>query len=179
MNISEFIKTLNSHSKGIYESGITQMTENNKTVNWLLGLSGGALIFSFNKYGSINESNLKLILLQATTFILIILVGFLYRYTASKFKEYSNSILKMFDFLRIELELVSDFIEKEVKNEKLDAIFSNYLNGDYFQESDQVTFYNISTKQTRSKKQTFYLSIIAAILMLVEFSCFFIIILKK
>ena len=176
MDVNDLIEKLSTHTIKIYKSEISQMAENNKTVIWLLGLASAGLLFSFNKYSAIGNENRNIIIFQALIFILIIVVGFIYRRVSNKFTEHTISIIRMFDFLRIGLELVPNLIENEIETEKLDAIFENYLNGEYFQEEDQKNFETISMKQTNCSRLITILTTISIILMILVFSCFFLII---
>ena len=178
MDINEFLGRINSHTKAIYENEIEGVAENGKIVNWLLGLAGGALLFSFNKYATIDSQNLYLIITQACIFITIIITGFLHRIVTKSFRSYTISIIRMFEFLRIEFELVPDEIESELKNEKLDKVFHNYLNGEYFDEQDSIIFENLGKKQIRSYRLTIGLAIFSVMLMLMQFGCFFVMVLK-
>lgn len=177
MEIKDLIEKLNTHSIEIYKAEIAQMVENNKTVNWLLGLASAGLLFSFNNYTSIIKANSNILIFQAIIFLLIILVGYLYRRNSNKFMEHTISIIRMFDFLRIEFDLEPDFIEKECETEKLDTIFSNYLNGEYFQNKDQTIFEGISDNQSKSSKLISTLTFLAIALMIIEFGCFFLLVL--
>lgn len=173
MEIREFIEKVNEHTKSIYENEIEEVLENGRILNWLMGLTGGALIFSFNGTKEIQPPELYLVIIQAITFICIIVTGFLHRLITKSFRSYTIAIIRMFDFLRIEFEILPHDIEKELEDEKLDVIFSNYLNGEYFDEVDTPVFEDLGKKQLRSYKTTIALAIIAAILMIIQFGCFF------
>ena len=80
----------------------------------------------------------------------------------------------MFDFLRIEFELKPHDLESDLINENLDVVFSNYLNGEYFDEQDVTTFVDLGKKQNRTYKITIAFSIFSVFLMIIQFGCFFI-----
>ncbi|RNC86857.1 MAG: hypothetical protein ED556_05390 [Winogradskyella sp.] len=177
MNVIDFLDKINTHTKAIYENEIEQVNDNGKIINWLLGLAGGALIFSFNKYSEIDSSDFPIIMTQALLFFTIILVGYLHRVKTKVFKDHTIALIRMFDFLKIEFELVPDEIENELKTEKLDTIFDNYLNGEYIAEEEKEAFEKISNDQSSSYKATKFLTITSIILLVLEFGCFFAIIL--
>ena len=83
----------------------------------------------------------------------------------------------MFDFLRIEFELIPHDIKQELEEERLDVVFSNYLNGEYFEEQELSTFEDLGKKQNRNYKITIALGIFSALLMIIQFGCFFLLIL--
>lgn len=174
MEIKEFIERINTHTKAIYENEIDEVLENGRILNWLMGLAGGALLFSFSEFDKIDPANLSLIIIQAVTFVLIIATGLLHRIFTKAHRSYTIAIIRMFDFLRIEFELLPNDIEKELEEEKLDVVFSNYLNGEYFDELDTATFEDLGKKQKRSHRLTITLAIFSILLMIVQFSCFFI-----
>lgn len=177
MDVATLIDKLNTHSTEIYRAEITQMAENNKTVNWLLGLAGAGLIFSFDKFSDIIDGNRAIIVFQASIFLAIIILGFFYRKVSNSFMKTTTSIIRMFDFLKIEFEIIPDLIEKECETEKLDTIFNKYLNGEYFQEKDQTVFESICAQQAKYNTLISQFTIASIILMIFEFACFFIIVL--
>ena len=144
MDINEFLEKINTHTKAIYENEIVQVSENGKTINWLLGLAGGALLFSFNKIDDVKEESIPIVYVQALIFIATIVVGFFHRTITQAFRDHTISIIRMFDFLKIGFELIPDEIESELENETLITVFDNYLNGEYFNEEDKETFDRIS-----------------------------------
>ena len=144
MKIDAFLDKINTHTKAIYENEINQVSENGSIINWLLGLAGGALLFSFDKYDSIKSEDVWIISIQAMVFVLIIIVGFLHRIKTKEFRSDTIAMIRMFDFLKIEFELLPDEIESDLENEKLITVFDNYLNGEYFDEEDKPVFEDIS-----------------------------------
>ena len=177
MEIDAFLEKINKHTKAIYENEIKQVSENGSIINWLLGLAGGALIFSFNKYDAIKSEDAWIISIQAIVFVLIITVGFLHRIKIKEFRDKTIAMIRMFDFLQIEFELLPDEIESDLEDERLLTVFDKYLNGDYFEEIDKSVFDKISAGQKRKYKLTRLLTILSIILMVVQFGCFFALIL--
>ena len=178
MKTQEFLQRLHTHTKSIFENEIDQVNENGRIMNWFLGLAGVALLFSFNKYSEINSDALTFVIIQAIVFVLIIVLGFLHRYFTKEFKSRTTSMIRMFDFLLIEFELVPDDIINDLSNERFDSVFETYINGGYFQEKDEEIFAGISIKQIRAYRITLAISIISIILMMIEFGMFFLIILR-
>ena len=176
MEIKEFLKRINTHTKAIYENERELALENGNIVNWLLGLASGALLFSFNKYNTISTDNFSIMTIQACIFVIIIVVGFLHRNKTKAFRSNTISMIRMFDFLAMEFELVPNEIENELKNEKIANIFDKYLNGYYFTENDMILFEEISRKQSLCNKAIKVLTILSIVLMLIQFGCFFAII---
>lgn len=177
MDIEEFLIKINDHTKAIYKNEIEQVNENGKIINWLLGLAGIALLFSFNKYDAIDSEKLWIILVQAVIFISIIIVGFLHRLKTKSFKDHTVTIIRMFDFLKIEFELIPDEIVSSIETEQLITVFDNYLNGEFFEDESKETFERISNKQAESYSATRILTSISIVLMVLQFGCFFIMIL--
>lgn len=178
MEIKEFLDHINNHTKAIYENEIEQVKENGTIINWLLGLAGGALLFSFNKYDSVNEENIPIIIFQAAVFVAIILVGFLHRVKTKTFRDNTTSMIRMFGFLKIEFQLVPDELENELENERLITVFDNYINGEYFDEEDKDIFEDLSKRQRRNYTLTKVLTTLSIVLMVVQFACFFYLIVK-
>ena len=179
MNINDFLDKINTHTKAIYENEIVQVSENGKIINWLLGLAGGALLFSFNKIDDVNVKSISIVYIQATIFMATIVVGFFHRTVTKAFRDHTISIIRMFDFLKIAFELIPDEIESELENETLITVFDNYLNGEYFDEDDKETFYKISKNQISSYRMTVFLTTLSIILMILQYGCFFSLILQN
>jgi hypothetical protein len=106
MQTNDFLDRMHAHTKAIYENGIEQVTENGKITNWLLGLAGGALLLSFNKYDTIENKNITFIIVQALIFIATIFAGYLHRIKTKAYRDYTISIIRMFEFLKIEFEAI-------------------------------------------------------------------------
>jgi hypothetical protein len=176
METNDFLDRIHIHTKAIYENEIEQVTENGKITNWLLGLAGGALLFSFSKYDVIENKNITVIIVQALIFIATIFAGYLHRTKTKAYRDYTISIIRMFEFLKIEFEAIPDELENDLENEKLITVFDNYLNGEYFDEDDTEIFENLCKDQINSYKMTKFLTSLSIILMLLQFACFFIII---
>ena len=87
MEMNDFLDRVNIHTKAIYENEIEQVKENGRNVYWLLGLASGALLFSLNKYGSIDSDNTALIFIQAIVFIAIIMGGYMHRIKTKAFNQ--------------------------------------------------------------------------------------------
>ena len=85
----------------------------------------------------------------------------------------------MFDFLKLEFQLVPDEIVNDLQDSKLEKIFNDYLNGEYFQEKDEEYFLGALRKQNRDNLILKLLSIISIFLMILQFGCFFLMILQK
>ena len=179
MDEKEFLEKINSHTIAIYKNEINQVNEKSIIINWLLGLASIGLLFSFNRYQSIDLNNIWLITSQFIIFIFIIIVGFLYRLKVKSFKENTISIIRMFDFLKLEFQLVPDEIVNDLQDSKLEKIFNDYLNGEYFQEKDEEYFLGALRKQNRDNLILKLLSIISIFLMILQFGCFFLMILQK
>lgn len=176
MDIENFLDKINTHTKAIYENEINQVSENSSITNWLLGLAGGALLFSFNKYDAIGKDNISIIVFQSVIFIATIVVGFLHRLRTNIYRNQTISIIRMFDFLKIEFDLIPDEIEDDLESEGLITVFDNYLNGEYFDDEDKETFEILSNDQIKSYKKLKLLTGLAVLLMILQFGCFFIII---
>lgn len=178
MKTQEFLNRLHTHTRSIYENEIDQVTENGRIMNWFLGLAGVALLFSFNQYSEIEPDVLPITITQAIVFVLIIILGFLHRYFTKEFKSHTTSMIRMFDFLLIEFELVPDEITDALSNDRFDDVFIEYINGGFFQERDEEIFSDISMRQIRAYRTTLAISIISILLMVIQFGLFFLIILK-
>ena len=87
-------------------------------------------------------------------------------------------MIRMFDFLLIEFELIPDEIVNDLSNERFITVFRSYLNGEYFQEKDEEIFADISRKQIRAYRITLAISVVSILLMMVQFGMFFLIILR-
>ena len=61
MESSKIIDKINDQAKMYYSSSIDNCVEDSQNVNWLLGLAGAALLFSFNKFENIDLSEKPLI----------------------------------------------------------------------------------------------------------------------
>ncbi|MBN2350014.1 MAG: hypothetical protein JXJ22_14335 [Bacteroidales bacterium] len=176
MDIQDYLKEINTHTIKIYENEISQVKENNAISNWLVGLSGGGLLFSFNSYSKINDEDLTIIIIQGGVFLLIILFGLLHRMYTKSFCNYTTSIIRMFDFLHIELKHQPDEFTQETESEKLLTVYDKYINGDYFYDEDLATFDTLCIKQIKRYKITIVLSICILLLLLVEFGFFFVLV---
>ena len=177
MKIEEFLSKINNHTKAIYENEIEQVNENGRIINWLLGLAGLALLFSFNKYDSIGSEKFWIVLLQSLIFMSIIIVGFLHRLKTKSFRDHTIKIITMFSFLNIEFELIPDDIENDLETEELRKVFYDYLDGKYFEDDDLETFDSLSKSQIKSYTSTRNLTTISIVLMVLQFGCFFIMLL--
>lgn len=174
MDFDAFLNKLHNHSRAIYENAMDEATENGRIVNWLVGLAGGGLIFSFNQYHNIAPENTFLVVFQFFVFVLIIAAGFWHKWSTSRFRSETTAIIRMMDFLSIEFALVPDDLISEIENEKLDDVFFNYLNGTYFQDEDEQNFKELIQKQTLYKRLTTALTVGIVLLMLLQFSFFFV-----
>ncbi|MGE4289922.1 MAG: hypothetical protein AB7E36_14650 [Salinivirgaceae bacterium] len=174
MDFDAFLNKLHNHSKAIYENAMDEATENGRIINWLVGLAGGGLIFSFNQYHNIAPDNKFLVVFQFFVFVLIIVAGFLHKWSTSRFRSETTAIIRMMDFLSIEFALVPDDLISEIENEKLDDVFFNYLNGTYFQDEDEQNFKELIRKQTLYKRLSMVLTVGIVLLMLLQFSFFFV-----
>lgn len=177
MEISDFLETINAHTKSIYVNEIVQVAESGQITNWLLGLAGGALIFGFNKYSSIEDKDLPIVTIQAILFTAIVAVGYLHRLKTKAFRDHTTYLIRMFDFLKIEFDLIPNEIVEELKDEKLNVIFDNYLNGEYIAEDLKEEFAQISADQGQSYIATKVLTTTAIVLLVLEFGCYFALIL--
>lgn len=178
MDHSKIIDKINDQAKGYYSSSIDDTLEDSKTTNWLLGLAGGALLFSFNKVDHIIISESPFIIVQALTFVGIIITGFIYRTAVKNFKKDTASIIRLFDFLRFEFDLVPDELINDLENEHFDQVYSDYVNGRYFIDGGADRFDYLVHKRDRHYSQYRRLSVLAIILMVVQFGCFFLSLLK-
>ena len=178
MEIKDFLERLNSHSKAIYENEIVEVAETGKITNWLLGLAAGALLFSFNRYSTISNQDLVLILIQSIIFMCIVLTGFLHRLVVKSFRSYTVALTRMLDFLRTDFELVPDVIEYDLKNKTLKKVYSKYIDGNYFEDKEHDEFIRLGKLQMNSYSRTLKLTVIAVVLMMLQFACYFIVILK-
>lgn len=173
MQIKDFLNKINIHSKAIYQNEINQVYENGKIINWLLGLAGGALLFSFNRYENIEKDDIPIVIVQSLVFITIISVGFTHRIKTKSFKDNTVKMIRMLDFLKIEFEIIPDEIENDLEADGIYPVFDKYLNGKYFEEEDRIIFDKISAKQIRGYKTTRVLTILAILLMILQFGFFF------
>jgi hypothetical protein len=174
MDFDAFLEKLHNHSRAIYENAMDEATENGRIINWLVGLAGGGLIFSFNQYPSIAPENKFLVVFQFFVFVAIIAAGFLHKWATGHFRSETTAIIRMMDFLSIEFGLVPDDLISEIENEKIDDVFFNYLNGTYFQDEDEQTFKELMQKQNSFKKLCSVLTVAIVLLMLLQFSFFFV-----
>jgi hypothetical protein len=175
----EFLSRIHTHTKSIYQNEIVEVTENGKIMNWFLGLAGVALLFSFNQYNSLPEEHLGMLLAQALVFILIIVVGLLHRVYTKKFRSHTTAIIRMFDFLLIEFELVPDEITSALKDERFGDVFDNYINGVYFGEEDEPVFEQLVARQRFTYRLTNVLALLSILLMIIQFGLFFLLVLKN
>lgn len=174
MNTEKFLEKINDQAKAYYSSTIDSSIEEGKNLNWLLGLAGGALIFSFNKYDQIDPSEAPLILIQEIIFILIISVGYIHRVAIKKFKDDTLSIMRMLDFLKLEFNLVPDEIEDDLENGYFDQIYSDYMDGEYFIEESSDRFEQLMHFRNKNYKRYNVLTVISILLIIIQFGCFFI-----
>lgn len=175
---SRIIDKINDQAKMYYSSSIDDCLEDSKTVNWLLGLAGVALLFSFNKYESIHLSESPLTLVQSITFVAIIITGFIYRTTIKNFKRDTASVIRMFDFLRFEFDLVPDEIESDLENGHFNKVYDDYVDGEYFIEDSADRFDDLMRSRDKHFIRYKRLTILSIVLMCVQFGCFFLSILK-
>ena len=174
MDIFEFLRKLNGHTKEIYLNEINEVVDKGGTLNWLLGLSGGVLIFSYDKI-KVNGYNYWLILIQSIIFLLIVITIYYQRKLSTQHREITISIVRMFEYLNFELELVPNEIQQDIEDgKKFNSIITDYVNGEYFQEDEVKTFNKLELLQKKKLNRINRLNKIAVFLMLVEFVCFFI-----
>ncbi|NER14831.1 hypothetical protein GWK08_15345 [Leptobacterium flavescens] len=179
MDFKEFVKTINGHTKAFYQNDIDQINENSKIINWFLGLAGGGLLFSFNKYDEANGENIQLITFQAALFVLTIIIGILHRYLTKVYKNRAVTIMRMFDFLAIEFKLVEgNEMENDLEDpdEKMDNIFNRYVNGGYFEDDDKKNFNKLYKKQRTNYNINLGMSIFSVLLVLAQFAFFFVVV---
>ena len=151
MEIQEFIESVNNHTKEIFKNEIIEVNENGQIINWLLGLAGGALLFSLNRYSSAEPDNSLLIKIQIAFFALIIIVGFFHRIFTKSFRSFTVSMIRMFDFLAIEFKLEPDEIQSDIEDGHFDSICERYLEGEYFIDEDDKTFTDLRKKYVRRR----------------------------
>ena len=180
MDSSKIIDKINDQAKKHYASAIDECVEDSKNVNWLLGLAGAALLFSFNKFDGIDLSKTPfvLIMVQAFTFVAIIVTGFIYRTTIKNFKRDTAKVMRMLDFLRFEFDLVPDEIVSDLENGKFDKVYDDYVQGVYFIDDGADQFDLAIESKERNFKLYKRLTILAIALMCVQFGCFFLNVLK-
>ncbi len=176
MKTNTYLVEIHSHTIKIYENEIQEVGENNNIANWLAGLSSGALLFSFNKIGSVDAANKKYIILQAIIFLSIFGFSFLHRIFTKRFKGYINSIIRMFDFFLLEVKHNPNEMNESFESDHTFEKFDNYLNGNYFNETDAKLFDDLGKKQILSYKITVFIFVLIIVFLLIEFGFFFFVI---
>jgi hypothetical protein len=173
MEFSQLLSRLNAHTVAIYENEIEEVSENGRIVNWFLGLAGGALLFSFSQLEADKTIDFWIILFQAIVFVLVILTGLAHRFFTKSFRSYTVAMIRMFDLLSIEFELIPEDLKEDLENGRIIAVFGDYLNGEYFDESDRDLFDKMGKKQIRSYGITRGLTVFAILLVIAQFGSFF------
>lgn len=153
MDASKIIDKINDQAKGYYQSSIDESAEESKTTNWLLGLAGGALIFSFSRVESIDLTVAPVIGIQALTFVGIIITGYLYRVSIQNFKKTTASVMRLLDFLRFEFDLVPDEVINDLEEGNFNQVYNNYVDGEYFIEDGADKFDGLINDREAYQKQ--------------------------
>ena len=178
MDTDFFLEKINNQAKDYYSSTIDTSIEESKNLNWLLGLAGGALIFSFNNHDKVVISENPLILIQSIIFVLIIVIGYAHREAIKRFKNDTLAVIRMLDFLKFEFQLVPNEIEYDIEHGFFDEIYLDYMDGEYFQEESSEKFELLMHSRYRNFRIYGTLRIISILLIIMQFSCYFISILR-